>query len=296
MSQPDSSSQTSPEEWGKFSLIAIRNRHSARLSISLGLNKGLDCCAQKQRSPLHDYATSQSQYLPTILFGGGEGQLSLCLEQKCFFQWHGNEEVYGATMPTKQTFLLCAFIVTSCLQWDNSTINQWQCTTVPKPAINNCEQCKLLFWCWHDSVFFHVLIQLTPKNFYRLFRKSGESFLPFLVLMSQESRLMFISSQTQESFKEGGGKPTSECKTIKDISIGRVPRIAVEIHDDCTSYNHWTAECVKCLYWNIVCCFGQPCDTIESAQEDVKWSGSVPSSLLVTTAVWTCHWISGPGC
>ncbi|KAF5893247.1 Uncharacterized protein DAT39_017051 [Clarias magur] len=58
-SQSGSSCQTCPGEWDKFSLIAIRNRDGARLSISSGLNKDLNCCTQKQRSSLHGYATSQ---------------------------------------------------------------------------------------------------------------------------------------------------------------------------------------------------------------------------------------------
>lgn len=87
VNQPDSSYQTSPGEWGKFSLIAIRNRHSTRLSVSLGLNKDLDCCTHKQRSSLHDYATSQFLYLPTILFGrgGGEEDNFLCVWSKDVF-------------------------------------------------------------------------------------------------------------------------------------------------------------------------------------------------------------------
>lgn len=151
VSQSDSSCQTSPGEWGKFSLIAIRNRHSARLNVSLGLNKDLDCCAQKQRSSLHDYTTSQFQYLPTVLCGGREGEGRrdnfLCVWSKDVFFSSGMEMRKSMVPLCRQNkhFFYASFIVTSCLQWDNSTINQWQCTIVPKPAINNCEQYNCCF-------------------------------------------------------------------------------------------------------------------------------------------------------
>lgn len=151
--------------------------------------------------------------LPTILvffFWGGwiKGQLSLCSEQT-FFQWHGNEKVYGAIMSPKQTFLLCAFIATSCLQWGNSTINQWRCTTVPKLAINNLNStAAVLVLTWQACL------------------NSDSSIEPLLSPLQKVS-LLSCSYVTRVQINVYIFLKTFKWKAIEDTAIGRVPWLAV---------------------------------------------------------------------